>query len=155
LSTAIDTIAPKLLKLEGPFDRLGAKLGGAIERIANLLASGPWQDAFKRFINTASRLIEPMTTTFISIGNVMRDIATAALPLVEEAVKGVADWFDRLDRKATRSKIREVVLGLVDHTKTWFNLFRELGKLMGAVFGTGGDQAQSFVESWSAGSASW
>jgi hypothetical protein len=130
LSRAIDVLAPKLEGLAKPFDRLGGAIGGAIGRVAGLLSSGPWQSALKKFVDSATGLVRPITSTFEHIGNILRDVAVAALPYVQKAVQGVADWFGELDRKATQSKIREIVGELVEHTKSWFGLFRALGGLV-------------------------
>lgn len=146
LSKAIDMLAPKLLGLAKPFDRLGGAIGDNIERVGRLLSSGPWQSAFKKFVDSATSLVRPITTVFVSIGNIIRDVAVAALPKVQEAVKGVARWFSDLDEKATRSKIREIVGDLVKHTESWFNLFKEIGRLAGTIFGATADSGRGMVD---------
>jgi phage-related protein len=146
LAGAIDKLAPSLEKLAKPFDRLGGAIADSIGRVAGVLSNGPWQKAFKAFVDSATSIVRPITTVFISVGNIMRDVATAALPMVQDAIKGVAGWFRNLDRQATTGKIREFVKGLVDQTKSWFGLFRELGGLMSRIFGVGSGAGKGFVD---------
>jgi phage-related protein len=146
LAGAIPRVAPVLEKLAGPFNRLGDAIGGVITRVSKDLTSGPWSKALRAFVDSATKLVGPISTIGISIANILRDVATAALPMVQDAIKGVAHWFRELDKTATTSKIRSVVTGLVDQAKSWFNLFRQLGGLVARVFGVGAKQGQGFVD---------
>jgi hypothetical protein len=150
LAEAIPKVAPALEKLAGPFTRLGDAIGKSIGRIASDLTGGPWSRALKSFVDSATTLIRPMTTVFLSIGNIMRDIATASLPMLQDGFKGVAHWFADLDQKATRSKIRGIVEGLVSQTKSWLALFGQLAglgaRVFEAVFGGGAKKGQNFID---------
>jgi 3D (Asp-Asp-Asp) domain-containing protein len=147
LSAAIDRLAPSLEKLSGPFARLGDAVGGSIERIAKVLSGPTWTGALKQFVDSATGLVGPFTTIFLSIARILRDVAVSALPMVSDAVKAVADAFSGLDSQAGTSKIQAVVKGLVDQTKSWFNLFLGVGKLLFTVFSGGAEQGQGLVDS--------
>lgn len=150
LAKAIPMVAPALEKLAGPFNRLGDAIAGNITRVASVLTNGPWSHALKSFIDSAGSLVRPITTVFIHIGDIMRDIAVASLPMVQDAISGVAHWFYQLDRAATTSKIRDVVKGLVDQAKSWFGLFSQIAglgsRIFSSLFGDGAKRGQSFVD---------
>jgi hypothetical protein len=146
LAGAVKRVAPVLEGLRGPFNNLGDAIGGSIDRISKALSGNAWSGALKAFVSSASKLVGPITTIFMSIGNVMRDVATAALPMVQDAVKGVADKFRDIDKAATTGKIRAIVGELVDQTKSWFNLFKAVGGLVVHVFSGSASQGKSLVD---------
>lgn len=146
-SRAVETLSPMLLTLRRPFNELGDAIAGAIDRGAQALSGPRWAGALRTFIDSATQLIQPFSEIFGSIANIMRDVALASLPLVRAAVRGIADALGDLDDKATKGKIRDVVRDLVGHTRSWFNLMREVGELVFQIFNGGADAGKSLVDS--------
>jgi hypothetical protein len=147
LGGAIRTLAPMLESLEKPFDRLGDAIGRVITKASRSLSGPEWRGAFTAFIDSARALVEPVSRIFGSIANIMRDVALASLPILRSGFQDLARWFNRLDETATRGAIRDVVRDLVRHTKSWWNLTKEVGRLIFNIFNGGADAGKNLVDS--------
>jgi hypothetical protein len=147
LSGAITRLVPVVETLERPFDRLGDAIARVIRKASQSLSGQEWKGALKAFIDSATGLVGPVSRIFGSIASIMRDVALASLPILRSGFRDLADWFAQLDETATRGAIRDVVRELVGHTKSWWNLTREVGELIFNIFNGGADAGKSLVDS--------
>jgi hypothetical protein len=75
------------------------------------------------------------------------NVVQAARPMFEEMMRGIRDW-TRGWSTSTRdiSAVRRVIREMTDNLKSWWNLTRSAGGLVGALFGTSQGNGKKMVD---------
>jgi hypothetical protein len=145
---ALERLTPSVARLRKPLGEIGDAIGGVIDRLSKSLAGDAWRSAFSTFADTATKLVKPIGDAFGSIGDIFRDIAVAAQPLVLEFVRAFARFLgDIAGKTKDTDRMRGIIRDLVGHTKDWLRFLGAVGTLLFRVFNGGARDGHSLLNS--------
>lgn len=158
LTRAVDRGGKIVQKLAKPFEDLGDAIGAAIDHATERLGGEKWVGAISQLTTAAADLVMPVSDILLSVLGILRDIAVAAIPFVEDFVKGVDEGLGGIAEKTGDiSNTRGVIKDLLDHTKEWVHFLGAVAELFFVIFQGGADDGKSLlkyltdiVERWTA-----
>lgn len=138
LSDGLKDIAPLIEHLGPAFTRLGEAGGDAIRGLASQFSSPAWSKFFTFTIDSLAKLTPLFAESFGAFANILKNIATAAMPFLIKAFEGLADGLDAVAGKTSDIEgLRGVIGGMVSSLRSW-------GELLGGL----ADLAAAFVEAF-------
>lgn len=148
--SAVNSVFDQLKGHSGAFETALGKVGAAIADVVRALGSFLTEPAtlhaFQTMATGAADLVRQLgARAFTSFLRIMREVATAALPAVREAAKGVADWLERIAGKPR--KIHSAVHTLVAQFQTWAKFAGAVAGLVLALFRNAAPAGKSLADS--------
>lgn len=144
---ALTSVTPLLDRYKGRFGRIGEGIGDLIRNAGKSLSGPEWTHALDTFVATAEHITKPLGEAFGSAIEIVRNIAVAAQPYVREVADGIRDAVgDIADRTSDAGRMSEIIAGLLKHTKSWFDLLVDVGKLIFTIFDGGADSGRKLVD---------
>lgn len=133
LNGVFDTLSGKAGGFQAALTRVGTAFGDAIRKIGTFLGDPRTREVFGQMADGAAHLARELGgrgfTAFLTI---LREIASAAMPAVKAAATKIADALEGVARKP--KKIKDAVLNVIEHFKTWAGLGWQLLRAVAAVF---------------------
>lgn len=138
---------PKLVNpLRGAFARLGRDIAAALDIFSEELIRPEWINAIRRFIEAGGRIARVFTRELLlPFLRIVRDIALAALPHLENGLRRAGRAVQRLSASAGPKQLSDVIGTLVGHLESWLRLAYELGRVFVALIRGASGEGQSLV----------
>lgn len=148
LSDALRDIAPLVQSLGPAFTRLGQAGGDALRSLGEQFASPAWRKFFTFTTDSLARLTPLFAQSFGAFANILRNIATAAMPFLIKAFQGLADGLDVVAGKTSDiGGLRDVIGGMVHSLASFGHLIGGVTDLVGAFVQAFAPFGDSIVES--------
>lgn len=148
IAGGLDKVAGKLPQLAGPFRLLGRTMGAAIAKILDALTRPKVINALISFAGVAAELVGPLTDLFLSLADILLNIAKAALPFILPLVKSVAEWFARLGNSTgDMDSMFSIISGLVGQFMTWWDVLKSFGNVFLAFLDVAAPGGKSLAQS--------
>lgn len=146
LAPAIKSIGPAVRNLKLPFAVFGQAAGAAVRGVAGHV-KGALIPAFGELVNRASDALGPIAQAAVHLGEILLNIANAAMPALIGVLKEVASTFKGW-AEATRNStaLRNVIETLVYHFKLWWGILKDVGSFLVSTFRAGEPAIRKFVE---------
>jgi hypothetical protein len=122
--------------LEAGLRRLGQEFAGVVRSIGTFLTEPATARAFKVMADGAASLTRNLgSRAFVDVLRIVRNLAEAAMPLLEAAARRVAVFFGRIaDRTGDIEGTRGTISNLVGHFREWAALGWSVLRAVGAIF---------------------
>lgn len=147
LADALRSIDPMLGRLRPAFTQFGIAIGNAFRAIGRELSNPAWTRFFEQTIGNASRLIGPMTSSFISLSVVLRNIATAAMPFLIAGFQAIARGLKGMAAGTGDAQgLSSAIGGLVGHLRSWLNLIGQVSRFTLGLFKGAAPAGQRLVD---------
>lgn len=156
LFVAMQRLRTLMASLAPAFTQLGAAIGASIEQWATALSGSGWQRFFQTVTRAATEIVPLLSSVFLYLAEVLRNIAEATLPLLVQGFRGISKWLDGLSAgTANVGALRETIAGLVSHLRTWLGLMGAVIDAIVALFTAVGPAGQEFVQWLTEAIAKW
>lgn len=134
-------------QLKGEFTAFGRAVGSSATAIGRALESPAWVGFFQEITRFAADVTPTLTSAFLNFAGVLRNIASASLPYVRQALEGIAGTLGRWqEATANVARTRDVIGQLVGHLRSWLSLAGAIADAMVAVFEALGPQSKALVD---------
>lgn len=148
LSDGLREVGPLIDHLGPAFTRLGEAGGDAIRALASQFSSPAWEKFFTFTTDSLAKLTPLFAQSFGAFADILKNIATAAMPFLIKAFQGLADGLDAVAEKTSDiGGLREVIGGMVASLRVWGELLGGLGDLTAAFVEAFAPFGDSIVES--------
>lgn len=152
LARGLRTLGRGLRPLEDNFTRLGQAIGGSLGDAAEELTSPAWTDFWEMTTDAATRIVPDLLEGLLDLMAVFRDLAEAAQPFLEAGVEAFRDWTaDLAAGTEDADGLSSSIGNLVGQLRSWWELGRQLGRVMLALFGVSADEGQGMVDTLAEG----
>lgn len=123
IAASLRTLAPVVRELGPAFTRFGRAVGEAIRTLAREFARPVWVEFFKTLFGSATEVLPAVTRLFIAFARILRNMATAALPLVAAGLERISDALHAFGRGAGSVQgFDRFLAGAVPHLRAWWDL---------------------------------
>jgi phage-related protein len=148
LSDGLHEIAPLVDSLGPAFTRLGQAGGDAIRSLAAQFSSPAWAKFFTFTTDSLARLTPLFAQSFGAFANILKNIATAAMPFLIKAFDGLADGLESVaDKTSDIGGLRDVIRGMVKSLSAFGSLIGGATDLVGAFVEAFAPFGDSIIES--------
>jgi phage-related protein len=148
LSDAVRNLVPLIDALKPAFTRLGQAGGEALRKLSAEFTSPGWQKFFTFLTDSLAKLTPLFARSFGAIGDILKNIATAAMPFLISGFKSVAGFLEDIgDKTSDIQGLRTAIGGMVDSLKAWGQLLGGIGDLTAALVEDFAPFGDSIVES--------
>jgi phage-related protein len=152
LSDAVRDLVPMIDKLKPAFTGLGQAGGDAIRKLSDQFTSAGWTKFFSFLTESLAKLTPLFAQSFGSVADILKNVATAAMPFLISGFKSVAGFLgDIADKTSDIGGLREVIGGMVDSLRAWGKLLGGIADLTGAIVQDFAPFGDSIVESLAEG----
>jgi phage-related protein len=144
ISQAIRDVAPLIESLGPAFTRLGKAGGDAFRLLGEHFSSPAWRHFFIFATDSLTKLTPLFARSFGAFAEILRNIATAAMPFLIQGFRAVAKFLEGIaDKTSDIGALRDTIGGMVDSLRSWGHLMGGLIDLVGtlvAAFAPFGDE---------------
>ena len=150
LAPAMNVVSGALEHLQGGFLAFGQSAGAAVRLIAKTFDRlGP---SINDLIGGVANLIVPFTQVFLSLGEILLNIANAAMPLLTEGARAFAKWLGEIASKSGDiGGLRGFFEDMVGHLRSWLRLIGAVGEVFAAFVGVAAGQGKGVVDTLAEG----
>lgn len=128
LADAARDLNPLVEALGPAFTRLGQAGGQAFSMLAEHFSSPEWQKFFIGMTDSLAKLTPLFARSFGAWADIMRNIATAAMPFLIAGFRSLAEWLEGIgDSTSNIRDLRGSIGGLVDQLGVWLDLTGSIG----------------------------
>ncbi len=147
MADGLRSILPLVRSLQGPLTTLGKAVGDAFRTLGAELARPAWQSFFSMLANAAAQITPALTSSFISLARILRDIAAAAMPFLISGLQQVATALRSIsDSTGGVEGLRGSIGGLVSQLGSWLDLIGQIGRVFLNFFAAAAPQGQQLVQ---------
>jgi hypothetical protein len=148
MSSALHDIRSVLPGLRDNFTGLGEEAGRSFTQLGQQLGSTAWRDFYALMIDTAAKALPSLTDALGSVLDIVRNIATAGMPLFLRAVRGLADALGDLAKRTSNVEALRASMerGAGVMGKLW-QIAKNLAGVLGGVFSAATSGSASFLNS--------
>jgi murein DD-endopeptidase MepM/ murein hydrolase activator NlpD len=140
-------ITPLVGRYKDQFGAIGQAIADVVDAAGKSLTGPGWVHALDSFVATAQRIVKPIADSVGSVLVILRNIAVATQPLVVELARNISSALGGLaDKTKDPAKVRDVIKGLVDQTKSWLGFMSAVAKLIFTIFSGGARQGQGLLD---------
>lgn len=150
-ASALTSLRPVISGLKGEFTGFGQAVGSSLRTLGVEFSSPTWTAFFSRLVEAATSATPILTSAFTSLARIFRNIADAAMPALLRGLESMADGLSKLaDSTSDVDQLRSTIEGLVDHTRSWGELFKQVGRIVLGFFKAAAPEGKSIVDSLAA-----
>lgn len=154
VASAMRSVTPVIRSLRGSFTVLGRAVGGAFRQVGQALASPEIRAGLAQLITGTARLVGPITRGLIAFGQILLNIANAAMPFLVRGASSVADMLERWAAGTSNAgRLREIIGTLIGHLGSWLNLGAQVAKVFLEFFKVAAPYGKSLVDDLARGAA--
>lgn len=152
LSDALRDLDPLVESLRPAFTRLGEAGGNALRMLGEHFSSPAWREFFVFVTDSLAKLSPLMARSFGAFADILRNIATAAMPFLIDGLRSVAEFLEGIaDKTSDIGGLQKVIGGMVDSLSAWLDLLGGAADLVGAFVGAFAPLGDGIVESLAEG----
>lgn len=146
ITDAIQSVRGILPRLKGEFTLVGRAIGDAFRMLGEALTHPRIVRGLEHLLRSVAELIGPMTRGIVALGEILLNIANAAMPFLVSGADSFADALERWAR-GTRDtdKLRDTIGVLVGHLREWGRLAGGILRFVFGVFVAAAPAAKEFV----------
>lgn len=149
LSTMLRSVRPAITRLRSDFTALGRAVGGALRgaspQIKTLIRS------FGQLVRATAPLAGPLVRSLTALGQILVNIATAAMPFLVSGAKSVARTLESWGKTTGASTLGKTIQGLVGHLRSWLSLGKQVGRIFLGFFKAAAPAGKGLVDSLAKG----
>lgn len=147
MADGLRSILPLVRSLQGPLTTLGKAVGDAFRTLGAELARPAWQSFFSMLANAAAQITPALTSSFVSLARILRDIAAAAMPFLISGLRQIADGLRSISNSTGGVEgLRGSIGGLVSQLGSWLDLIGQIGRVFLNFFAAAAPQGQQLVQ---------
>ncbi len=155
LAGALRTLTPLLARLRPAFSTLGRAIGAAFGTLAQAFSRPAIAAGFTKLLDGAAQLAGPAAKAVAALGEILLNIATAAMPFLVKGFEAMGKALDGLAGKTRdASGLSNVIGGLVDQLRSWLALGGQVAGVFLSFFKIAAPDGKSLVDSLTRGAAS-
>ncbi len=130
LAEGVRALVPLIRTIRPAFEDFGRAAGQAIGIVAKAISDPVIAKGIADLIRMAGDVFPPLADAATSLFRIFLNIARAAMPLLVAALEDVAEWLGNVaDSTDDIGRLRDGISVLVDHTRAWLGLLREVSRV--------------------------
>lgn len=147
-AAGLRSMEPVIRSLRGEFTAFGGAVGQSLKTLGDEFSSPRWREFFSTITEAATTATPILTGAFTALSRVLRNIAEAAMPSLLDAFRSMRGAFQGwAEGTSNASQLRDTIEGLVDHTRSWVELGKQLGRVVLGFFKAAAPEGQRLTDS--------
>ncbi len=141
-----------LQRITPAFFKLGQAAGKAVGWLMQALTSPSMANAIATLLELSGPVMKPLVQIIARFAKILLGIANATMPFLVAALQGLANWLGKVARSVDHlGKTREVVGGMIDHLRSWWNLLVQVVGVFGELVRIAAPFGKAMVDSLAKG----